>query len=87
MTPGTVPSDVACEPITDWLYCLRTPVVAVYAIRQSAGFVLIDTGVAGYERAYLHALAESASGPQEEVRVTEILLTHGTMTTPARPRR
>jgi len=77
MTPGTVPSDVTLEPITDWLYCLRTPVVAVYAIRQSAEFVLLDSGVVGYERAYLRALAEIAGGRPEDVRVTEILLTHG----------
>lgn len=77
MAPGTAPSDVTLEPITDWLYSLRTPVVAVYAIRQSAGFVLLDSGVVGYERAYLHALAQVAGGPPEDVRVTEILLTHG----------
>lgn len=77
MTPGTVPSDVTLEPITDWLYCLRTPVVAVYAIRQSADFVLIDSGVVGYERAYLHALAQVAGGPPGDVSVTGILLTHG----------
>lgn len=77
MTSGTVPSDVTLEPITDWLYCLRTPVVAIYAIRQSAGFVLIDSGVVGYERAYLHALAQVAGGPPEDVRVSEIFLTHG----------
>jgi len=77
MTPDTLPSDVACEPITDWLCCLRTPVVAVYAIRQSAGFVLLDSGVVGYERTYVHALAQIASCPPEDVRITEILLTHG----------
>ena len=77
MTTGTVPSDVTVEAITDWLYCLCTPVVAVYAIRQSAGFVLLDSGVAGNERAYLHALAQVAGGPPESVRLTEILLTHG----------
>jgi glyoxylase-like metal-dependent hydrolase (beta-lactamase superfamily II) len=77
MTPGIVPSDVTVESITDWLYCLRTPVVAVYAIRKRAGFVLLDSGVVGYERAYLHALARVAGSPPEDVRVTEILLTHG----------
>lgn len=77
MSADPVPSDVSIEPLTDWLYCLRTPVVAVYAIRQSTGFVLIDSGIVGYERAYLDALARIEGGSPESVRVTEILLTHG----------
>ncbi|HJS97046.1 MAG TPA: MBL fold metallo-hydrolase [Solirubrobacteraceae bacterium] len=75
--PGAVPSDITVEPLTDWLYCLRTPVVAVYAIECSGGFVLVDCGVVGYERAYLEALGTVAGCPPHDVRVTEILLTHG----------
>jgi glyoxylase-like metal-dependent hydrolase (beta-lactamase superfamily II) len=75
--PEAQPLDVALEPITDWLYCLRTPVVAVYAIQQSVGFVLVDCGVVGYEHAYLEALATVTGGAPQEVRVSEILLTHG----------
>jgi glyoxylase-like metal-dependent hydrolase (beta-lactamase superfamily II) len=77
MSVDRVPLDVSIEPLTDWLYCLRTPVVAVYAIRQATGFVLIDSGVVGYEQAYLDALARIDGGRSESVRVTEILLTHG----------
>lgn len=77
MSVDPVPSDVRIEPLTDWLYCLRTPVVAVYAIRQSTGFVLIDSGLVGYEQAYLDALARIEGGSPETVRITEILLTHG----------
>jgi glyoxylase-like metal-dependent hydrolase (beta-lactamase superfamily II) len=77
MTPGSEPSDVTIERVTDWLYCMRTPVVAVYAIRQSTGFILVDSGLVGYEHAYLRALAEIADVAPEDVRITEILLTHG----------
>ena len=74
----TVPSDVTAEPVTDWLYGLRTPVVAAYAIQQSTGWVLVDCGVVGYEQAYLQALAQVAgSSAPHEVRITEVLLTHG----------
>jgi hypothetical protein len=31
------------EPVTDWLWCLRTPLVQAYAVRQGDGFHLIDT--------------------------------------------
>lgn len=75
--PGAVPSDITVKPVTDWLYCLRTPVVAVYAIQQPAGLVLVDCGVVGYERAYLEALGTVAGSPPHDVRITEILLTHG----------
>jgi glyoxylase-like metal-dependent hydrolase (beta-lactamase superfamily II) len=74
---AAVPSDVTIEPLTDWLYSLRTPVVAVYAVRQSTGFVLVDSGTVGYEHAYRRALAEVAGSAPEAVRITEILLTHG----------
>jgi glyoxylase-like metal-dependent hydrolase (beta-lactamase superfamily II) len=70
-------SDVAVERLRDWLYCLRTPMVQAYAIVQSDGFVLVDSGIAGYEQAYLEALAEVAGTPVKDVRITEILLTHG----------
>jgi hypothetical protein len=33
--------------ITDWLWCLRTPLVQAYAVREREGFNLIDTGIAG----------------------------------------
>jgi hypothetical protein len=31
------------DRITDWLWCLRTPVVQAYAVGERAGFNLIDT--------------------------------------------
>jgi glyoxylase-like metal-dependent hydrolase (beta-lactamase superfamily II) len=60
-------------PLCDWLDCLQTPVVQVYA----DGCVLIDSGVAGYEHAYRDALARIDGTSVNEVRLTEILLTHG----------
>ena len=57
------------EQLTDWLWCLRTPVVQAYAVRQGDGFNLIDTSTAGNEDAILEALGESA--------IHEIVLTHG----------
>ena len=77
MTPDTTLADVSTERIVDWLYGLRTPVVAVYAIRQATGFILVDTGVVGYEHAYLRALAEVEHVRPEDVRITDIVLTHG----------
>lgn len=77
MSAAAVPSDITIEPLTDWLYSLRTPVVAAYAVRQSTGFVLVDSGMVGYEHAYLEALAQIAGTVPEEVGLTEILLTHG----------
>ena len=77
MTPDTALTDVSTEQIVDWLYALRTPVVAVYAIKQDNGFILLDTGVVGYEHAYLRALAEAEDVSPDDVRVTDIFLTHG----------
>ncbi len=71
------PSNVEVDQLADWLLCLRTPVVQAYAVRQSTDFVLIDAGVVGYENAYLRALAEVTDKRPEDVRISEILLTHG----------
>jgi glyoxylase-like metal-dependent hydrolase (beta-lactamase superfamily II) len=77
MSAASTPSDVTIEPLTDWLYSLRTPVVAAYAVQQSTGFVLIDCGIVGYEHAYLEALAQVVGSAPEDVGITEILVTHG----------
>jgi len=77
MTLGAAPSDITIKPIADWLYCLHTPVVSAYAISQSTGFILVDAGVVGHEHGYLRALAEVADVPPKDVRITEIILTHG----------
>ena len=77
MVASRVAFDVEVEQLADWLYCLRTPVVQAYAVRQSSGFVLVDTGVVGYGAAYLEAIAQATDLEPEDVRISEILLTHG----------
>lgn len=74
----TTPSaNMGLVRITDWLWCLRTPLVQAYAIRHRDGFNLIDTGIADGEEAILRSLASIEQSALEDVRVYEILLTHG----------
>jgi glyoxylase-like metal-dependent hydrolase (beta-lactamase superfamily II) len=69
------PAPMDLEPVTDWLWCLRTPLVQAYAVRQGDGFHLIDTSTAGQHDAILDGLASlTASG---DVEIGDILLTHG----------
>jgi glyoxylase-like metal-dependent hydrolase (beta-lactamase superfamily II) len=65
------------EQLTDWLWCLRTPIVQAYAVREHDGLNLIDAMTAGEEQAILATLAGIERQPVEHVRVHEILLTHG----------
>jgi glyoxylase-like metal-dependent hydrolase (beta-lactamase superfamily II) len=67
-------SGVEVEQLTDWLWCLRTPIVQAYAIREREGFNLVDTTTAGQEEEILAALAEITGQP---ARVHGVLLTHG----------
>jgi hypothetical protein len=55
------------EQITDWLWCLRTPLVQAYAVRPSDGFHLIDTSTAGHEGAILDALGSVAGSAGRDV--------------------
>jgi hypothetical protein len=49
---------VATRPIAGGvLWCLRTPVVQAYAVRQGNGLDLIDTSTVGQDGAILDALA------------------------------
>jgi glyoxylase-like metal-dependent hydrolase (beta-lactamase superfamily II) len=65
------------ERVTEWLWCLRTPIVQAYAVREREGFNLIDTLTAGEEVAILSALARIDGRAREDVRLHEVLLTHG----------
>ena len=67
-------SRVEVEQLTAWLWCLRTPIVQAYALRERDGFNLVDTTTAGQEDEILAALAEIAGQPP---RIHEVLLTHG----------
>jgi glyoxylase-like metal-dependent hydrolase (beta-lactamase superfamily II) len=64
------------DRINDWLWCLRTPIVQAYAVRERDGFNLIDTCTSGQDGAILEGLAtvDRQAGP---VPIYEILLTHG----------
>jgi glyoxylase-like metal-dependent hydrolase (beta-lactamase superfamily II) len=65
------------EPLTDWLWCLRTPIVQAYAVRERDGFNLIDTTTADNDTAILRALAGIDGRAADDVRVYEVLITHG----------
>ncbi len=60
----------------DWLWCLRTPVVACYAIRDRGGVVLVDANVSGQHGAILDALADRLGAASAAVPVRQVLLTH-----------
>ncbi len=64
------------DQINDWLWCLRTPIVQAYAVRERDGFNLIDTSTAGEDSAILEMLA-TIDRPAGRVRIYQILLTHG----------
>ena len=53
-------SRVEVDRLTEWLWCLRTPIVQAYAVREREGFNLVDTTTAGQEDEILAALAEIA---------------------------
>jgi hypothetical protein len=73
------------EPINDWLWCLRTPIVQAYAVREHSGFNLIDASTAGEEDAILEALATIDRQAPDGVRVHDHCSRTGTTTTQARP--
>lgn len=64
------------DQVAGWLWCLRTPIVQAYAVRERDGFNLIDTSTAGQHDAILGALAGIDGRPVDRVRVYEMLLTH-----------
>jgi glyoxylase-like metal-dependent hydrolase (beta-lactamase superfamily II) len=64
---------VETEQLSDWLWCLRTPAVQAYAVRERDGFNLIDTLAADHEEQILGALAVIGGC---EPRLYVIALTH-----------
>jgi glyoxylase-like metal-dependent hydrolase (beta-lactamase superfamily II) len=62
------------EQLTGWLWCLRTPVVQAYAVRERDGFNLVDASIAGEEEAILGALGSLVGG---EAKIADVLVTHG----------
>jgi glyoxylase-like metal-dependent hydrolase (beta-lactamase superfamily II) len=65
------------EPLTDWLWSLRTDFVRAYAVRDGDGFCLIDTSTAGNDATILELLGGLIGRVPGEVAIHEIFLTHG----------
>ena len=64
--------------LTDWLWDLQTPIVQAYAIRHRDGsFSLVDSSTAGQEGPIVDALASIAGSDAADVRIRDIILTHG----------
>jgi glyoxylase-like metal-dependent hydrolase (beta-lactamase superfamily II) len=62
--------------LNDWLWCLRTPVVACWAIRDRDGVVMVDANVAGQHDAIVSALAHRLGVLDDAVPLRQLLLTH-----------
>lgn len=64
------------EQLASWLWCLRTPAVQAYAVRERDGFNLIDTLIEGQAAEIVDALADISGCAPNEVDLYEIALTH-----------
>lgn len=62
--------------LTDWLWCLRSRVVACFAIRDRDGVVMVDANVAGLGEPIVAALAHRLDVPSGSVPLRQVLLTH-----------
>lgn len=62
--------------LTDWLWCLRSPVVACFALRDGDGLVMVDANVAGLGEAIVDALARRLGVASDSLPLREVLLTH-----------
>lgn len=62
--------------LNDWLWCLRSPVVACFAIRDRDGLVMVDANVAGLGKAIIDALAHRLGVASDSVPLRQVLLTH-----------
>ena len=67
---------VEFHELTEWLWCLRSPVVACFVIRDREGVVMVDANVAGLGEAIIAALADRLGVPGDAVPLHQILLTH-----------
>ena len=63
-------SDMDVEQLTEWLWCLRTPIVQAYAVRERDGFNLIDACPAGEDGAILTTLREPLARARPTSRVS-----------------
>ena len=62
--------------LTDWLWCLRTPVAACFAIRDGDGVVMVDANVAGLGVTIIETLSRQLNIPSASFPLRQVLLTH-----------
>ena len=62
--------------LTDWLWCLRSPIAACFAIRDGDALVMVDANVAGLGEEIIGALARRLGTPSGSLPLRQILFTH-----------
>ena len=62
--------------LTDWLWCLRTPIAACFAIRDRDGVVMVDANVAGLGVTIIDTLSRQLDIPSASFPLRQVLLTH-----------
>ncbi len=62
--------------LTDWLWCLRTPAAACFAIRDGDGVVMVDANVAGLGVTIIETLSRQLNIPSASFPLRQVLLTH-----------
>jgi glyoxylase-like metal-dependent hydrolase (beta-lactamase superfamily II) len=62
--------------LTDWLWCLRTPIAACFAIRDGDGVVMVDANVAGLGVTIIDTLSRQLDIPSASFPLRQVLLTH-----------
>jgi glyoxylase-like metal-dependent hydrolase (beta-lactamase superfamily II) len=62
--------------LTDWLWCLRTPIAACFAIRDGDRVVMVDANVAGLGETIIGALSRQLDIPSGSFPLRQVLLTH-----------
>lgn len=62
--------------LTDWLWCLRTPIAACFAIRDRDGVVMVDANVAGLGVTIIDTLSRQLDIPSVSFPLRQVLLTH-----------
>jgi glyoxylase-like metal-dependent hydrolase (beta-lactamase superfamily II) len=70
------PFSLEFTELTDWLWCLRSPVVACFAIRDRDGLVMVDANVAGLGKSIVDTLAHRLGVPSDSLPLRQVILTH-----------
>ena len=62
--------------LTDWLWCLRSPIAACFAIRDGDAVVMVDANVAGLGVTIIDTLSRQLDIPSASFPLRQVLLTH-----------